>query len=58
MYGSYAQVPYGPVSSILWIRNGAPKPARQNVEEAKQLLSAAGWRDTDGDGVRTGKAGR
>ena len=52
VYGSYAQVPYGPVSSILWIRNGAPKPARQNVEEAKRLLSAAGWRDTDGDGVR------
>ena len=27
VYGSYAEVPYGPVSSILWIRNGAPKPA-------------------------------
>jgi len=52
VFGSYAQVPYGPVSSIVWIRNGAPRPARQNVEEAKQLLSAAGWRDSDGDGIR------
>jgi peptide/nickel transport system substrate-binding protein len=52
VYGSYAEVPYGPVSSILWIRNGAPKPARQNVEEAKRLLAAAGWRDSDNDGIR------
>ena len=52
VFGSYAEVPYGPVSSILWIRNGAPKAARQNVEEAKRLLTAAGWRDSDGDGMR------
>jgi peptide/nickel transport system substrate-binding protein len=52
VFGSYAQVPYGPVSSILWIRNGSPRPVRQNLAEAKQLLSQAGWQDTDGDGVR------
>jgi len=52
VFGSYAEVPFGPVSSILWIRNGAPKAARQNVAEAKRLLDAAGWRDSDGDGVR------
>jgi peptide/nickel transport system substrate-binding protein len=52
VFGSYAEVPYGPVSSILWIRNGAPKAARQDVEESKRLLAAAGWRDSDGDGIR------
>jgi peptide/nickel transport system substrate-binding protein len=52
VFGSYAEVPYGPVSTILWIRNSSPKPARQNVAEAKRLLDAAGWRDSDGDGVR------
>jgi peptide/nickel transport system substrate-binding protein len=52
VYGSYADVPYGPVSSILWIRNGAPRPARQNVEQAGRLLAEAGWQDSDGDGIR------
>jgi ABC-type transport system substrate-binding protein len=51
VFGSYAEVPYGPVSSILWIRNGAPKARRQDVEEARQLLAAAGWRDSDSDGI-------
>jgi peptide/nickel transport system substrate-binding protein len=52
VFGSYADVPYGPVSSILWIRNGAPKAGRQDMEGAKRLLEAAGWRDSDGDGIR------
>jgi peptide/nickel transport system substrate-binding protein len=52
VFGSYAEVPFGPVSSILWIRNGAPKAVRQNVAEAKRLLEAAGWRDSNRDGVR------
>jgi peptide/nickel transport system substrate-binding protein len=52
VFGSYAEVPYGPVSSILWIRNGAPKAKRQDTEGAKRLLAAAGWQDSDGDGIR------
>jgi peptide/nickel transport system substrate-binding protein len=49
--GSYGEVPYGPASSILWIRHGAPRPERQNLPEARRLLNAAGWRDTDSDGI-------
>ncbi len=49
--GSYGEVPYGPASPILWIRHGAPRPERQNLPEARRLLAAAGWRDTDGDGT-------
>lgn len=51
VFGSYGEVPYGPVSPILWIRHGAPKPERQNAAEARRLLAAAGWRDSDGDGI-------
>lgn len=51
IFGSYGEVPYGPASPILWIRHGAPSPERQNLAEARRLLAAAGWRDTDGDGT-------
>jgi peptide/nickel transport system substrate-binding protein len=51
VFGSYGEVPYGPVSPVLWIRHGAPKPERQNVAESRRLLAAAGWTDSDGDGV-------
>jgi peptide/nickel transport system substrate-binding protein len=51
IFGSYGEVPYGPASPILWIRHGAPRPERQDLPEARRLLAAAGWRDTDGDGT-------
>jgi peptide/nickel transport system substrate-binding protein len=51
IFGSYGEVPYGPASPILWIRHGAPRPQRQNVAEARRLLAAAGWKDSDGDGT-------
>jgi peptide/nickel transport system substrate-binding protein len=51
IFGSYGEVPYGPASPILWIRHGAPKPERQNVPEARRLLAAAGWKDSDRDGT-------
>jgi len=50
-FGNLAEVPYGPASPLLWIRHGAPPPARQNVAEARRLLSARGWMDHDGDGT-------
>ena len=51
IFGSYGEVPYGPASPILWIRHGAPQPARQDLARARRLLAAAGWRDTDGNGT-------
>lgn len=50
--GEYGEVPYGPVSSLLWIRHGAPAPAGQNRAEAGRLLDSRGWIDRDDDGVR------
>lgn len=51
VFGSYGEVPYGPVSPLLWIRHRSPKPERQNLAEARRLLAAAGWNDSDGDGT-------
>jgi peptide/nickel transport system substrate-binding protein len=51
VFGTYGEVPYGPVSPLLWIRHHAPRAARQNLAEARRLLGAAGWRDADGDGI-------
>ena len=56
-FGSAAEVPFGPASSLLWIRHGAPSPAAANVGEARRLLAARGWSDHDGDGT-VDRAGR
>src|SRR5688500_16226986 len=50
-FGQYAQVPYGPASSLLWISALAPKAAPQDAAAARKLLAAAGWRDADRDGT-------
>jgi peptide/nickel transport system substrate-binding protein len=50
--GNTGGVPYGPASTILWIRHGTPAAAPMNVREARRLLDARGWTDHDGDGVR------
>jgi peptide/nickel transport system substrate-binding protein len=51
VYGSYGEVPYGPVSSLLWIRHGSPKAVQQHPAEARRLLADAGWRDSDNDKI-------
>ncbi|HEX3600415.1 MAG TPA: ABC transporter substrate-binding protein [Lacipirellulaceae bacterium] len=33
-------------------KNGGPKPYQQDLDKAEDLLDAAGWKDTDGDGIR------
>ncbi len=51
VYGSYADVPYGPASAILWIRHGTPKAEGPNRGRARSLLASRGWIDSDGDGI-------
>jgi peptide/nickel transport system substrate-binding protein len=55
--GQYGSVPFGPVSAQLWIRHGAPTPARQDTAMARSLLAGRGWVDRDGDGVRENRSG-
>ncbi len=51
VFDRYADVPYGPVPPLMWIRHGAPSPLPRNRAEARRLLAARGWTDRDGDGV-------
>jgi peptide/nickel transport system substrate-binding protein len=51
IFGSYGEVPYGPVSPLLWIRHRSPRARQADPVESRRLLLAAGWRDTDGDGI-------
>lgn len=55
--GRYGEVPFGPVSSQLWIRHGAPEPVRQDQSTARRLLAGRGWVDRDGDGTRENRTG-
>ncbi len=51
VFGPQGAVPYGPVSQLLWIRQGAPEPEAANPSEARRLLASSGWGDSDGDGT-------
>ncbi|MFZ5829836.1 MAG: peptide-binding protein [Planctomycetota bacterium] len=41
-----------------WAPKDAPKPYRQNLDEAERLLDEAGWADSDGDGIRDNGRGQ
>jgi peptide/nickel transport system substrate-binding protein len=51
VFGSQGMVPYGPVSQLLWIRHRSPPAEGPNIIEARRLLAATGWGDSDGDGT-------
>ncbi|MBA3346085.1 MAG: hypothetical protein H0T44_12465 [Gemmatimonadales bacterium] len=57
VFGTHGEVPFGPVSALLWVRHGAPPPLAQNQAMARDLLSDHGWADRDGDGTLE-RAGR
>ena len=50
VFGSQGVVPYGPVSQMLWIRQRSPRAEGPNITEARRLLAASGWGDSDSDG--------
>jgi peptide/nickel transport system substrate-binding protein len=51
VFGSYGTVPYGPVSQLLWIGSRSPRASGPNVNQARRLLAATGWGDSDNDGT-------
>ena len=55
--GQYGYVPFGPASSQLWIRHGAPRHSRQDLSTARRLLAGQGWVDRDRDGTRENRRG-
>jgi peptide/nickel transport system substrate-binding protein len=52
LYGDAATVPVGPASMALWTRTPPSTTAGGDSARAAALLAEAGWRDSDGDGVR------
>ncbi|MBR5230464.1 MAG: ABC transporter substrate-binding protein, partial [Firmicutes bacterium] len=50
-YGGFAEEAYGPVSNTGFTYSPAEK-RDLNIDKAKELLDAAGYKDTDGDGIR------
>ena len=50
--GDIGKVPPGPMSSLLWIWDPEIRQLPFDTAQAARHLSARGWRDHDGDGVR------
>src|SRR5262249_6820294 len=38
--------------SWMFPKTGGPKPYQQDLDKAEDLLDQAGWKDSDGDGIR------
>jgi peptide/nickel transport system substrate-binding protein len=51
LYGIYRQG-RGIFHPDAWMAAKGLEPMKQNLDEAERLLEEAGWKDTDGDGVR------
>jgi peptide/nickel transport system substrate-binding protein len=52
IYGRFGKVATSPIISTVWAYDDQLVPWPYDPEEARRLLSEAGWEDTDGDGVR------
>ena len=52
VFGDNAKVPPGPMSQLLWIWDPEIRELPYDTAQAGRLLSARGWIDSDGDGVR------
>jgi peptide/nickel transport system substrate-binding protein len=51
LWGSYGKVAVSPIPSPVWAHDRSIQPWPYDREEARRILAAKGWKDSDGDGV-------
>ncbi|HSS49052.1 MAG TPA: ABC transporter substrate-binding protein [Thermoanaerobaculia bacterium] len=51
LLGPYGRVADSPVLTMVWAHDRSLAPLPYDPAEAKRILAAKGWKDTDGDGV-------
>ena len=51
LYADAASVPQGPASMSLWVRTNGPSLPQGDTARALAMLHAAGWTDSDHDGI-------
>ncbi|MEA2603349.1 MAG: peptide/nickel transport system substrate-binding protein, partial [Acidobacteriota bacterium] len=51
LLGSYGRVADSPIVQMVWAHDDSIKPWPYDPAEARRILAAKGWKDTDGDGV-------
>jgi len=52
IWGGYARIASSPIISGVWAHNDDVQPWPYDPQAASQLLTEAGWVDSDGDGIR------
>ena len=51
LLGSYGRVADSPIINLVWAHDDSIKPLPYDPAEARRILAAKGWKDTNGDGV-------
>ena len=51
LLGSYGRVAASPILTSVWAHDRSLQPWPYDPNQARQILAAKGWKDTDGDGV-------
>jgi len=57
LLGSYGRVADSPIVQMVWAHDNSIKPWPYDPVEARRILAAKGWKDTNGDGILD-KAGK
>jgi peptide/nickel transport system substrate-binding protein len=51
LWGPYGRVAVSPIVAAVWAHDSTLRPLPYDPAEARRILAAKGWQDTDGDGI-------